>query len=69
MKYNLASIMRRAWELRRARGYTLSTALKLAWGEVKGMRLYTFNVESGRAGITAYTIFRLKHRIKMHSEL
>ena len=30
MKYNLAGIMCRAWELRRAKGYTLSTALKLA---------------------------------------
>ena len=56
MKYNLASIMRRAWALRRAKGYTLSTALKLAWGEAKGVKLYTFNVESERAGITAYIV-------------
>ena len=56
MKYNLATIMRRAWELRRARGYTLSTALKLAWGEAKGVKLYPFNVESERAGITAYIV-------------
>ena len=56
MKYNLATIMRRAWALRRAKGYTLSTALKLAWGEAKGVKLYTFNVESERAGITAYIV-------------
>lgn len=56
MKYNLSGIMRRAWELRRAKGYTLSTALKLAWGEAKGVKLYTFNVENGRAGITAYIV-------------
>ena len=56
MKYNLATIMRRAWELRRARDYTLSTALKLAWGEAKGVKLYPFNVESERAGITAYIV-------------
>ena len=56
MKYNLATIMRRAWALRRAKGYTLSTALKLAWGEANGVKLYTFNVESERAGITAYIV-------------
>ena len=56
MKYNLATIMCRAWALRRAKGYTLSTALKLAWGEAKGVKLYTFNVESERAGITAYIV-------------
>ena len=56
MKYNLAGIMCRAWALRRAKGYTLSTALKLAWGEAKGVKLYTFNVESERAGITAYIV-------------
>lgn len=56
MKYDLATIMRRAWELRRARGYTLCTALKLAWGEAKGVKLYTFNVESERAGIAAYIL-------------
>ena len=56
MKYNLAGIMCRAWALRRANGYTLSTALKLAWGEAKGVKLYTFNVESERAGITAYIV-------------
>ena len=56
MKYNLATIMRRAWALRRAKGYTLSTALKLAWGEAKGVKLYTFNVESERAGITSYIV-------------
>ena len=56
MKYNLAGIMCRAWALRRAKGYTLSTALKLAWGEAKGVKLYTFNVESERAGITSYIV-------------
>lgn len=56
MRYNLHQIMRRAWELRRAKGYTLSTALKLAWGEAKGVKLYTFNVESERAGITSYIV-------------
>ena len=35
MKYNLASIMRRAWGLRREKGYTMTTALRLAWMEAK----------------------------------
>ena len=60
MKYNFSVIMRRAWELRRAKGYTLSTALKLAWGEAKGVKLYTCNVESDRAGITAYIVKTLR---------
>lgn len=55
-KYNLVSIMRRAWALYREKHYTFSTALKLAWAEAKGVKLYTFNVESERAGITAYIL-------------
>lgn len=30
MRYNLRQIMRRAWALRRERGFTLMTALRLA---------------------------------------
>lgn len=56
MKYNLRQIMRRAWALHRERGFTLMTALRLAWGEAKGVKLYTFNVESERAGITSYIV-------------
>ena len=56
MKYNLRQIMRRAWALRRERCFTLMTALRLAWGEAKGVKLYTFNVESERAGITSYIV-------------
>ena len=60
MKYNLRQIMRRAWTLRRERGFTLMPALRLAWGEAKGVKLYTFNVESERAGITAYIVKTLR---------
>ena len=60
MKYNLRQIMRRAWALHRERGFTLRTALRLAWGEAKGVKLYTFNVESERAGITAYIVKALR---------
>lgn len=56
MKYNLATIMRRAWELRREKGYTMMTALRLAWREAKGEKGYTFKLDNARALITAYLV-------------
>ncbi len=56
MKYNLVTIMRSAWSLRREKGYTLSTALRLAWLEAKGEKGYTFHMENARAQITAYLV-------------
>lgn len=56
MKYDLVQIMRRAWELRREKGYTLSTSLKLAWGEAKGSKRYTFDLENARASVSAYLV-------------
>ena len=56
MRYNLQQIMRRAWQIRRERSTTLCTALKIAWAEAKGAKVYTFNLESERAAITAYII-------------
>lgn len=56
MKYNLQQIMRRAWTLRKERSLTLCTALKLAWAEAKGEKVYTFNLEAERAAITAYIV-------------
>ena len=53
MKYNLRAIMCRAWEIRRGTRHTFVTALKLAWAEAKGERVYTFNLENARACITA----------------
>ena len=54
--YNLATIMRRAWELRRQYRHTMATALRLAWAEAKGCKGYTFQLENHRAGITAYIV-------------
>lgn len=56
MKYNLASIMKEAWALRKAKDYTMMTALRIAWAEAKGARAYTFNMENARAQITAYLV-------------
>lgn len=56
MKYNLATIMRRAWELRREKGFTMMTALRLAWKEAKGEKGYTFKLDNARALITAYLV-------------
>lgn len=54
MKYNLTQIMNRAWALRRERSLTLCTALKIAWAEAKGEKVYTFNLEAERAAISSY---------------
>lgn len=56
MKYNLVQIMRKAWELRKDRGYTMTTALRIAWAEAKGERVYTFRLENARAQISAYLV-------------
>ncbi len=56
MKYNLSEIMRRAWSLRGDRGCTMMTALRIAWAEAKGEKVYTFNVENVRAAISSYLV-------------
>lgn len=56
MSYNLTMIMRRAWALRRERGFSMMTALRLAWAEAKGDRAYAFNLDNARACITAYLV-------------
>lgn len=56
MKYNLSTIMRRAWELRKSSRRTFATCLKLAWAEAKGQRFYTYNMENARAAISAYLV-------------
>lgn len=40
MKYNRASIMSRAHELRKIHRCSMADALRLAWGEVLGERLF-----------------------------
>ena len=54
--YNLTTIMRRAWEIRRQKGFTLATALRLAWREAKGEKGYAFKLDNARALITAYLV-------------
>lgn len=56
MKYNLVTIMRRAWELRRMSRQTFRTCLRLAWAEAKGTKAYTFRLEDARASISAYLV-------------
>lgn len=56
MKYNLVTIMRRAWELRRTSRQTFPTCLRLAWAEAKGMKAYPFRLEDARASISAYLV-------------
>ena len=56
MRYNLKEIMRRAWQIRKEKGFSLMTALRLAWKEAKGGKGYTFNMEAHRASITAYLV-------------
>ena len=68
MKYNLVSIMRRAWELRKAHGYTMMTALRLAWSEAKGTKAYTFRLDNARALITAYLVKLLGRIADMHDQ-
>ena len=53
---NLHQIMKNAWAIRKEKGYTMRTALRLAWAEAKGQRAYTFNLENARAQITAYLV-------------
>ncbi|MBQ2013311.1 MAG: hypothetical protein II206_11060 [Bacteroidaceae bacterium] len=66
--YNLQTIMRRAWELRKAKGYTIRTALRLAWAEAKGIKLYAIRLENARAMITAYLCKLVKAVKDIHDQ-
>lgn len=68
MKYNLTAIMHRAWELRREKGYTMMTALRLAWREAKGEKGYTFKLENARALITAYLTRLIRNVQDIHDQ-
>ena len=68
MKYNLTGIMRRAWALRREKGYTMTTALRLAWMEAKGTKGYTFKLENARAQITAYLVKLMGRITDIHDQ-
>lgn len=66
MKFNLVQIMRKAWELRKDRGYTMTTALRIAWAEAKGEKVYAFRLENARALITAYLVKLIRNVQDIH---
>lgn len=66
--YNLQKIMRRAWELRREKGFTMMTALRLAWAEAKGEKVYTFRLENARAQISAYLVKLVREIRDIHDQ-
>lgn len=66
--YNLRTIMRRAWELRREKGYTMMTALRLAWAEAKGCKAYTFRLDNARALITTYLMRLIRNVQDIHDQ-
>ena len=68
MKYNLTEIMCRAWALRREKGYTMMTAMRLAWREAKGEKVYTFNLENARALISSYLMKLVKDVKDIHEQ-
>lgn len=64
----MKKIMLRAWELRRSKGYTMSTALRLAWREARGEKGYTFKLENARAMITAYLVKLIRNVQDIHDQ-
>ena len=66
--YNLAKIMRRAWEMRRQKCFTLATALRLAWREAKGEKGYAFKLDNARALLTAYLVKLLGRIADIHDQ-
>lgn len=64
----MKKIMLRAWELRRSKGYTMSTALRLAWREARGDKGYTFKLENARAMITAYLVKLIRNVQDIHDQ-
>ena len=68
MPYNLAQIMRRAWQIRKEKGFSMMTALRLAWAEAKGEKAYTFNMENARAQITAYLLKLAAAILNIHDQ-
>jgi len=65
---NLKNIMLRAWEMRRVKGYTMATALRLAWREARGEKGYTFKLENARAMITAYLVKLIRSVQDIHDQ-
>lgn len=66
--YNLGNIMCRAWALRREKGCTMMTALRLAWAEAKGEKAYAFRLENARAQISAYLMKLVREIRDVHDQ-
>ncbi len=68
MKYDLTTIMRRAWALRREKGYAIGTARRRAGAEAKGSKAYTFRLEDARAAISAYLVRLAGALVDIHQQ-
>ena len=64
----MKNIMLRAWELRKAKGYTMATALRLAWREARCEKGYAFKLENARAMITAYLVKLIRNMQDIHDQ-
>lgn len=69
MKFNLKNIMVKAWDMKRNSNRTFATCLKLAWAEAKGEKKYTVNIETARAGISAYLVKLIDKQDKDEHEI
>ena len=55
-KFDMSAIMRNAWNIRRERSVAMSTAMKLAWSEAKGCKMYFFNLDANREAVRGYLV-------------
>lgn len=63
-KYNLSQIMKRAWELVKKLGWTISQGLKRAWKEAKAIQ-----VEAAEVSLEEQVIAKLQERINIASDV
>ena len=60
-KYNRADIMKRAWEIRKARNITMAEAMRLSWAEAKEGKQTTKEESAKEAlDIAAQSLFRVR---------
>ena len=60
-KYNRADIMKRAWEIRKARNITMAEAMRLSWAEAKEGKEATKEEAAKEAlDIAAQSLFRVR---------
>lgn len=59
--------MKRAWELRHMHGYVLGTAMKIAWAEMRGVKLYAMHMDyERRKAICMYVTDLVSHVTDIH---